>query len=111
MPLPKVSYNENLPKALEACKSTASYPLYDGLNYYLKLGYVPEDKSSNSVSKTLEYAYDDWAIAQIALRVGDLSAYDNFMQRSESYRHVFDSVSGLCVRSFLMGISGGFRST
>jgi predicted alpha-1,2-mannosidase len=87
-------YNENLPKALEACKSTASYPLYDGLNYYLKLGYVPEDKSSNSVSKTLEYAYDDWAIAQIALRVGDLSAYDNFMQRSESYRHVFDPVSG-----------------
>jgi putative alpha-1,2-mannosidase len=45
---------------------TAKTKYYDGLEYYMSMGYVPEDKNSSSVSKTLEYAYDDWAIAQAA---------------------------------------------
>ncbi len=51
-------------KALDAAVQTAKTKYYDGLEYYMKMGYVPEDKNSSSVSKTLEYAYDDWAIAQ-----------------------------------------------
>ncbi|HBR55977.1 MAG TPA: sugar hydrolase, partial [Blastocatellia bacterium] len=53
-------------RALEASAQTARTKYYDGLDYYIKLGFVPEDKNSSSVSKTLEYAYDDWAIAQMA---------------------------------------------
>lgn len=87
-------YTENLSKALEACVSTASYPLYDGLEYYMKLGFVPEDKNGNSVSKTLEYAYDDWAIAQIAAKTGNVGIYDQFMSRSKTYLNVFDAESG-----------------
>ncbi|HQX57102.1 MAG TPA: GH92 family glycosyl hydrolase, partial [Pyrinomonadaceae bacterium] len=53
-------------KALDAAVQTAKTRYYDGLGYYIDLGYVPEDKNGSSVSKTLEYAYDRWAIAQAA---------------------------------------------
>jgi predicted alpha-1,2-mannosidase len=90
----KGTYSGNIDAALTACIATASYPLYDGIGDYLQMGFVPEDKNSNSVSKTLEYAYDDWAIAQIANIAGNQTAYETFMQRSESYRRVFDIESG-----------------
>ncbi len=86
-------YNDDLDEALEACVTTASYPKYDGLKYYMKLGFVPEDKNGSSVSKTLEYAYDDWAIAQIAGVTEDLPAYDEFIERSKNYKNVFDKES------------------
>lgn len=80
--------------ALLASVQTAKVPYYDGLEYYMALGYVPEDKNGASVSKTLEYAYDDWAIAQAADALGNVSVYDEFIQRSENYKNVFDSSSG-----------------
>lgn len=86
-------YTENLDAALEACITTASYPKYDGLEYYVEMGYVPEDKNSNSVSKTLEYAYDDWCIAQIAGITENYPAYDEFIERSKNFFNVFDSES------------------
>ena len=49
----------------------------------MKMGYVPEDKNGSSVSKTLEYAYDDWAIAQIAKKLGKTEIYNEFIERSE----------------------------
>ena len=87
-------YDEDLDEALKACINTASYPIYDGLEHYMKRGFVPEDKSSSSVSKTLEYAYDDWCIAQIAGITEDFQAYDEFMERSKNYYNVFDPQSG-----------------
>ena len=87
-------YTENLDEALEACITTASYPKYDGLEYYMKMGYVPEDRNGSSVSKTLEYAYDDWTIAQIAGIAEDYQAYGDFMERSKNYHNVFDPESG-----------------
>ncbi|MDR0365061.1 MAG: GH92 family glycosyl hydrolase [Bacteroidales bacterium] len=81
-------------KALEACISSAKYRRYDGLNYYMDLGYVPEDKSGSSVSKTLEYAYDDWCIAQIAKKLDKKDIYNEFIQRSENYVNVFDPTIG-----------------
>ena len=88
----------NLPydqhKALEACVQTARTPYYDGLEYYMKLGYIPEDKNSSSVSKTLEYAYDDWAIAQMAKRLGNEPVYEEFIKRSRNFENVFDTQTG-----------------
>ncbi|MRG47365.1 glycoside hydrolase family 92 protein [Chitinophaga sp. SYP-B3965] len=81
-------------KALEACATTARYKKYDGLEYYMQLGYIPEDKNSSSVSKTLEYAYDDWCIAQVAKKLGRTDLYDEFIKRSLNYRNVYDASTG-----------------
>ncbi|AWO00706.1 sugar hydrolase [Chitinophaga alhagiae] len=81
-------------QALEACANTARYKKYDGLEYYMELGYVPEDKNSSSVSKTLEYAYDDWCIAQVAKKLGRTDLYNEFIKRSQNYRHVYDASTG-----------------
>jgi predicted alpha-1,2-mannosidase len=84
----------DLEKALEACISSSNLKYYDGIEYYLQYGYVPEDKNGSSVSKTLEYAYDDWCIAQIAKRLGKTDIYDEYMKRSERYKNVFDKSTG-----------------
>ncbi|WP_343594094.1 GH92 family glycosyl hydrolase [Flavobacterium sp.] len=81
-------------KALQACVNTAKVPYYDGLEYYMKQGYVPEDKNGSSVSKTLEYAYDDWAIAQAAKKLGKTDIYNEFIERSKNYKNVYDEKTG-----------------
>jgi predicted alpha-1,2-mannosidase len=81
-------------KALQACVNTAKVPYYDGLEYYMKKGYVPEDKNGSSVSKTLEYAYDDWAIAQAAKKLGKTDIYNEFIERSKNYKNVYDEKTG-----------------
>lgn len=81
-------------EALAACAATAQQKYYDGLEYYMTMGYVPDDKNSSSVSKTLEYAYDDWAIAQMAKKLGNKAVHDEFMKRSEYFRNVFDPSIG-----------------
>lgn len=80
--------------ALEAMANTARVGYYDGLKYYMDMGYVPEDKNGASVSKTLEYAYDDWAIAQAAKKLGREDIYQEFSKRAENYRNVYDAASG-----------------
>ncbi len=79
---------------LEAMVTTASNGRYDGLEYYMKMGYVPEDKNGSSVSKTLEYAYDDWCIAEFAKKIGNQKVYEQFLKRSENYRNVYDAKIG-----------------
>ena len=81
-------------RALDAMVQTSKTGYYDGLQYYMDMGYVPEDKNGASVSKTLEYAYDDWAIAQAARKLGKMDIYEEFIKRSENYRNVYDSSSG-----------------
>lgn len=61
-----------------------------GINYYTELGYVPTNKSSQSVSKTLEYAYDDWCIAQMAKAIGNEKVYDEFSKRARFFTNLFD---------------------
>jgi len=80
--------------ALKAAVNTANVSYFDGLGYYMNLGYVPEDKSSSSVSKTLEYAYNDWCIAQIAKKAKNTDAYTNFLKRSKNYLNVYDKSIG-----------------
>jgi predicted alpha-1,2-mannosidase len=84
----------NANKALDASVRTARTGYYDGLEYYMKMGYVPEDKNSSSVSKTLEYAYNDWCIAQMAKKLGRPEIYNEFIRRSENYRNVYDRSVG-----------------
>ncbi len=68
-----------------------------GLTSYLKYGYIPLEDSvkeafhkGEQVSRTLEYAYDDFSMAQVAKKMGKADDYDYFMKRSQNYRNVFD---------------------
>lgn len=90
----KNNFSFDANKALEACVQTANTKYYDGLEYYISMGYVPEDKNSSSVSKTLEYAYDDWTIAQMAKKLGKEKIYTDFIQRSQNFVKVFDPSIG-----------------
>jgi predicted alpha-1,2-mannosidase len=77
-------------KALEASKNTSTVAYFDGIGAYMDKGYVPQDVSRASVSKTLEFAYDDWCIAQMAKKVGNQEAFRLYSKRSENYKNVFD---------------------
>ncbi|HKI46701.1 MAG TPA: GH92 family glycosyl hydrolase [Balneolales bacterium] len=82
-------------RAYEAIKTTAMNPNYDHAATFAKLGYVPDDEENESVSKTLEYAYDDWCIAQMAKALGKQQDYEYFMKRAGSYKNLFDPSYGL----------------
>jgi len=62
----------------------------DGLEDYLSKGYVPNDKSGNGASLTLEYAFDDWAVSVMALYMQDEASAAVFRNRSRNYANVFD---------------------
>lgn len=62
------------------------------LKSYKQFGYVPSEKGP--VSNTLEYAYDDWCVAQMAKALGKEDDYKYFMKRAESYKNVFDPAVG-----------------
>lgn len=77
-------------RAYEAMKTTAMNNHYDCLPQYRANGYVPFDKEAESVSKTLEYAYDDYCIAQAARKLGKDKDYDYFLNRALSYQTLID---------------------
>ena len=81
-------------RALNAAVTTSNQRFYEGLGYYLDYKYVPENLSGNSVSKTLEYAYDDWCIAQMAKKLGQDSLYGVYQNRSGYFENQFDSSIG-----------------
>lgn len=78
--------------AYEAMKHSASLDHF-GLKAYRAHGHIPGEIESESVSKTLEYAYDDWCIAQMAGALGKHEDEDRFIQRAQYYKNVFDSSS------------------
>jgi len=80
-------------KAFEAMKHSAEMDSR-GLKYYRELGYIPSDKEGESVSKTLEYAYDDWCIAQMAKALGKEDDYARYIERAQYYKNVFDPKTG-----------------
>jgi predicted alpha-1,2-mannosidase len=74
-------------------------PVGGGMSYYIERGYVPERIESksghrNGASMTLEYAYQDWCLAQLAKSLGKGEDYKNFMQRSQNYRKLWNPESG-----------------
>ncbi|WP_299122112.1 GH92 family glycosyl hydrolase [uncultured Winogradskyella sp.] len=76
-------------KAFEAMKHSATRDKF-GLEAYKKYGFIPVDEESESVSKTLEYAYDDWTIAQMAKEMSKTEDYKTFIQRAQYYKNVYD---------------------
>lgn len=76
-------------EAYAAMKKSAMQDKF-GLKDYREYKYIPADKENESVSKTLEYAYDDWCIAQIAKFLGKDNDYKLFSERSGYYKNLFD---------------------
>ena len=89
-------------KAFEAMKHSATQDKF-GLEAYKKYGFIPVDEESESVSKTLEYAYDDWTIAQMAKAMGMTEDYKTYIQRAQYYKNVFDPETNF--------MRGRFRNT
>ncbi|MCF8714988.1 GH92 family glycosyl hydrolase [Joostella atrarenae] len=117
----KGDQNFDVNKAYEAMVRTASYDttgIYfpsEGVKnklsplakkYNEELGFIPSDKENEAVSKALEYAYNDWCIAQMAKDLGKEKDYKRFMERSKRYKKYFDQETG-----FMRGVKedGTFR--
>jgi len=85
--------NYDISKAYEAMKHSTMQD-HLGLESYKNYGYVQAHKESESVSKTLEYAYDDWCIAQIARDLDKNDDYNYFIKRAQSYKNIYDPTTG-----------------
>ena len=80
-------------QALEAMEHSAMEDR-NGLLAYRQLGYIPAGDTDQSVSRTLEYAYDDWCIAQAARKLGRMDVASRYQARSQNYRNLFDPTTG-----------------
>jgi predicted alpha-1,2-mannosidase len=101
----------DIEKAYEACVYSASYDpdkngdwIADDIyrtelmsvdkNYKNTIGYIPSDKENQSVAKGLEYAYDDWCIAQFAKGLGKTGDAEKFSEMAKYYKNYYDPESG-----------------
>ena len=92
--LAKGNINIDVNRALQASVNTSRQSYFDGLGDYMELNYVPEDRSGSSVSKTLEYAYNDWCIAQMAIASGKESLAAEYTLRSQNFENCYDPKIG-----------------
>jgi predicted alpha-1,2-mannosidase len=83
----------DLNMAFEAMKHSAELD-QSGLKAYASHGYIATEDEKESVSKTLEYAYDDWCIAQVARMLGRADDYHRYLRRAQFYENIFDPESG-----------------
>lgn len=81
-------------KALAAMRKSASREGNTGLKALDQYGFISTEDESESVSKTLEYAYDDWCIAQFAKSIGNNAEYNYFNKRGQNYKNMFDTSTG-----------------
>jgi predicted alpha-1,2-mannosidase len=89
-------------KAFEAMLHSANQDKL-GLESYKKYGFIPVELESESVSKTLEYAYDDWTIAQMAKAMGNKEKYAEFTRRAQNYKNMYNPATGF--------LQGRYRNT
>ncbi|MCK8481063.1 GH92 family glycosyl hydrolase [Psychroserpens algicola] len=94
--------NYDTEKAFEAMKHSATRDQL-GLKSYKTFGFIPVEEESESVSKTLEYAYDDWTIAQMAKAMGKNEDYKTYTERAQYYKNIYDPESKF--------MRGRFRNT
>ena len=94
--------NYDVEKAFAAMKHSATRDKL-GLKSYKEFGFIPIEEESESVSKTLEYAYDDWTIAKMAKALGKEDDYKTYLERAQNYKNVFDPDSQF--------MRGRFRNT
>ncbi|KAA6301222.1 MAG: hypothetical protein EZS26_002611 [Candidatus Ordinivivax streblomastigis] len=83
--------NINVEKAYEAIKNSSLRSHTNApFDTWEKYGYMPENKQSQSVSLSLEVAYNDWCVAQLAKYLGKTDDYNHFIKRSQFYRNLFN---------------------
>jgi len=85
----KGMHNYDVNEMLDAMVHSATLSRL-GRPEYAQYGYIPNDADNESVSKTLEYAYDDWCIAQFAKAIGNEKVYKEFIVRAQSYKNLMD---------------------
>jgi len=95
-------------KALEAMQHSASLN-HLGLSAYKAKGYIGSGDEAESVSKTLEYAYDDWCIAIMAKDMGKQEVYSNYIQRAQNYKNLFNPITGFMQSKMNGTWSSGFN--
>jgi predicted alpha-1,2-mannosidase len=83
----------NYEKAYDAMQKSA-YQQIRGTPEFIQYGYLPQDKHGWSATITLEYAFDDWCIAQVAKKLGKQKDNNMFMKRAASYKNIFDKETG-----------------
>jgi predicted alpha-1,2-mannosidase len=88
-------------KAFEAMRKSAFREGNTGLKALDQHGYISTEDESESVSKTLEYAYDDWCIAEFAKSIGKDDQYKYFIKRGQNYKNVFDNSTGPMVAGLI----------
>ncbi len=88
----QAAYNAMRAAAFNLEKHSNTYDV-NGMNYYIKMDFVP-GKIGSSVSKTTEYNYYDWCISQVARKLAKNDDMHLFRQRSKGYRNLFDRKSG-----------------
>lgn len=76
--------------AFETSVEGSSAGKREAMDEYLKLGYIPAHAASYWVSTSLDYAYDDWCVAQAAKLTGHIAEYKSLMRRSQNYRNLWD---------------------
>lgn len=79
--------------ALKAMKHSSNLDHF-GLKSYREYGYIPMNYEAESVSRTLEYAYDDYCIAKAAEKIGDKSTATDYFKRAQYYKNVFEPTGG-----------------
>ena len=81
-------------RALAACVASANHRSYGNLGDYIDLGYVPFESNAVGSSMTLEYAYDDWAIFQMAKSLGETEIANQFEKRASNWKILFNEKTG-----------------
>ena len=79
--------------AFDAMKHSAEEDRF-GLRAYKRDGFIDASEEAEGVSRTLEYAYDDWTIAEVARRLGRREDAARYARRAQSYKHLFDPATG-----------------
>ncbi len=85
--------NYDAERAYEAMKFSAEQDGF-GLKNYKNMGYIPRNGEIESVSKTLEYAYDDWCLSQMAKALNKIDDYKLYIRRAQFYKNIFEPDEG-----------------
>ena len=86
-------HNFSLPEAYKAMKAAVDDTIR-GLKAYHKYGYVPDNVEANSVSITVEYAYTDWCVAQMAKKLGKMADYRKYIKRAKNFQNLINPATG-----------------
>ena len=89
--------DEDTLRRFEDREDTRSYEARAGLTWYRTLGYVPADRTAESVSRTVEFGIDDWAIAQVARDLGRDAEAEMLLAQSKGWRKLYDAERGFLI--------------